>query len=394
MASLVRNKKDILLIDHDQSLTQMLKMLLETRGYAVKVASTSSEALKQVSITTDLILLELLMPDQGGFEVCRALKNDKRTSHIPIILLSAHLNTEKTVQGLYLGVDDCLKKPFECEELIARMEAVMRRSSIFHHQQLFAKQEENIIRELKNVIKEEAVVPFFQPIFQFNPFEVLGFEVLTRPQTMGILSNPEVLFKAAIQFGFYEDLEILVWKKALDYIAPYLKEKHVFLNCNPYLIEGSKFFDIKALFSERGIEHDHVVLEITERSAIADFTLFYNKLDQYRNYGFKFAVDDMGGGYASLESIVQTRPEFVKIDRHIISELNRDSFRESIIKFIVAFCKDNHIQSIAEGIETEEEFEHLKDLGVDGGQGFYLCKPTSMLDLKSISSLKSGLSSI
>ncbi len=390
MTNHVRNKKDILIVDHDQSLTQMLKMILETRGYSVKVARTAKDAFKQVSVTTDLILFEILLPDRDGFDVCRLLKKDKKTSHIPIIILSSGLNSEKIVQGLYLGVDDCLKKPFEYEELIARMEAVMRRSSIFHHQQFFAQEEEKIIQELKIMIKEEAIVPFFQPIFRFNPFEVLGFEVLTRPKSMGLLSNPEVLFKAAIQFGFYEDLEMLVWRKAIDEVYPHLGQKKLFLNCNPYLIEGGRFLDIKSLFAQKNIESDHVVLEITERSAIADYSIFYERLHHYRDCGFKFAVDDMGGGYASLESIVQTRPEFVKIDRHIISELNKDYFKESIIKFIVAFCKDNHICSIAEGIETKEELEYLKGLGVDGGQGFYLCRPTAKLDLKSMMILRSS----
>jgi len=89
-----------------------------------------------------------------------------------------------------------------------------------------------------------------------------------------------------------------------------------------------------------------------------------------------FAVDDVGGGYASLESIVETRPEAVKIDRHIVSQLEKDSFRRSIVKFIVSFCKEHKIFSIAEGIEIMKDFEIVRELGVDAGQGYYFQKPS------------------
>ena len=93
------------------------------------------------------------------------------------------------------------------------------------------------------------------------------------------------------------------------------------------------------------------------------------------------AVDDVGGGYASLESIVETRPDVVKIDRHIISDLKRDPFRRSIVKFIVAFCKENHIVSVAEGIETQQDLDTVISLGVDAGQGYFLYKPTTQINL-------------
>ena len=80
-------------------------------------------------------------------------------------------------------------------------------------------------------------------------------------------------------------------------------------------------------------------------------------------------MDDVSGGYASLEAIVATKPEVVKIDRHIVHELGKDSLKRSIVKFIVAFCKENSILSVAEGIERKEDLDILIELGVDAGQG-------------------------
>jgi len=186
-------------------------------------------------------------------------------------------------------------------------------------------------------------------------------------------------------FGFYEELEILSWRKALKVVSKYLGKVNIFLNCNPYFIEESRFPAIKELFAENNIPINKAYLEITERSAINDFSVFYEQLSHFREKGFKFAVDDVGGGYASLESIVYAKPEVVKIDRHIIKDISTDGCKRSIVKFIVSFCKENNIISIAEGIETKEDLELVKSIGVDAGQGYYLYKPTSEIDLQKMS---------
>lgn len=370
------NKKRILLVDDDQSTTDTLSMLFETRGYNVTVAHSGREALQKANRDIDLILLDIVLPDQEGFNVCRKLRERKETHDVSIIILTGKLLTHDIVEGLYLGADDYLIKPFEYEELVARMEAVMRRGALTSYEKGASPGERNIIIELRKIVDQKLITPYFQPIFLLNPFQLYGFESLSRPNTLSSLSAPDLLFKAAIQYGFYQDIELLAWEKALDYVAGTIGDKKLFLNCNPYLVEGPKFMLIKALFDKYKINVENVFLEITERSAIPNFEAFYEHLQAYRDYGFKFAVDDVGGGYASLESIVETRPEAVKIDRHIVSQLENDSFRRSIVKFIVSFCKENKIFSIAEGIETMKDFQIVRELGVDAGQGYYFQKPS------------------
>jgi EAL domain-containing protein (putative c-di-GMP-specific phosphodiesterase class I) len=244
--------------------------------------------------------------------------------------------------------------------------------------------EENIIVELRQIIENERVSPHFQPIYYTHPFKLMGFEVLTRIQADGVLSSPEFLFRAALKYGLYTEIELLAWSKALDYISTHLKDQTIFLNCNPYLIEGTQFLLIKSIFDKQKINPDKVILEITERSKISNYKVFYNQLRRYRDYGFRFAVDDVGGGFASLESIVETRPEVVKIDRQIVSNIERDGFKASIIKFVVAFCKENDILCVAEGIESKEQLKILLELGVDAVQGYYLHKPTPEIDLHQV----------
>lgn len=377
-------KKRILLVDDDKSVSQMLTMLLETRGYDVQTAYSGVEALQKASETTDLILLDLILPDEEGFDICRKLKEQERTANVPIIILSARVLSGDIVEGLYLGADDYLTKPFEYEELVARMEAVMRRGSIFQGGATKITKDDEIVRELRKIIEEERIIPFYQPIYLLKPFKLFGLEALCRPKTESLLANPEMLFKVAVQYGFYQDLEMLSWKKAIEYAADFITNEFLFLNCNPYLVEGPKFLSIKSLFENSGLKVGNVILEITERSEVGNFKEFYTQLERFREHGFKFAVDDVGGGYASLESIVETKPEVVKIDRHIINNLENDPYKRSIVKFVVAFCKENNIFSIAEGIETKENLLKIMELGVDAAQGYYLSKPKPIIDIKEL----------
>ena len=375
------DKKRVLVVDDEQNITQMMAMMLRTRGYDVDVAGSGEEAIRKAIEKPDLILLDLILPDLEGFEVCRKLREGKSTRNIPIIIVSVKYLFEDKIEGLYLGADDYITKPFDHEELFARMEAVMRRNLFFDES---IQDKEAIIFELKKIIKEELIIPFYQPIFFLKPFKLFGFEALSRPPTKSMLSNPELLFKAALRFGFYCDLEMLCWEKILRTMPPCHEGEKLFLNCNPYLVESPKFFKIKSIFEKYNFPARNTILEITERSIISDFSAFFKRLKFYRDYGFGIAIDDIGGGYASLESIVETKPTVLKIDTHLVNNLSEHSLKKSLIRFLVSFCKENNIISIAEGIERKEDLDTLISLGVDAGQGYLLCRPTSEPNLSQI----------
>ena len=200
--------------------------------------------------------------------------------------------------------------------------------------------------------------------------------------------NPEVFFKAALKYGVYYEVEMIGWRKALKIASENFDGRQkLFLNCDPYLVESDKFKTVKEIFSGFGMSSNEVFLEITERSAVIAFDIFYERLREYRQDGFKIAVDDLGAGYSSLESIIEIRPEAIKLDKHIVNGVNNDSYKNSIVKLFVAFCRENGIICVAEGIETKEDFDALIELGVDAGQGYYLCRPTDTMDLAAMHSL-------
>lgn len=376
------NKKKILVVDDEEAVSKTLALLLQARGYDVDTAQTGAQALEKALRKPDVVLLDLMLPDMPGFDVCRKLREQKNTKHLPIIILSVRYLYEDKIEGLYLGADDYITKPFEYEELFARIEAVLRRREIFKVRE--EEEQGAVIVELRRIIDQKLIVPFFQPIFFLKPFRLCGIEVLSRPPAKSILANAELLFEAAMRFGFYYDLEILGWTKAFQAIVASDYRGKVFLNTNPYLIESSEFSRIRTLIESFQVEKNNVVLEITERSAISDYQMFYDRLKEYQSVGFGVAIDDLGGGFASLESIVEISPQYVKIDISIIRDLDRNPLKLSVVRFIVNFCKENNIISVAEGVERKEELDMLLSMGVDAVQGYYLAMPATEIDAKAI----------
>ena len=117
----------VLVVEDDRNIAELLQLYLEKEGYSVTVAYDGSQGLAKFrSIRPDMVLLDVMMPIMNGWEVCKAIRAEAQT---PIIMLTAKGETEDKVQGLRSGADDYITKPFEMKEVLARMEAVLRRSN-------------------------------------------------------------------------------------------------------------------------------------------------------------------------------------------------------------------------------------------------------------------------
>lgn len=122
----------ILLIEDDQETVEFIKDLLSQSGFSVEHSYNGKDIIKKVSVyLPDLIILDLTLPDIDGIDVCRELKADIRFQTIPVIMLTARTSTEDKVVGFESGADDYITKPFDPQELIARIKALLRRVEIY-----------------------------------------------------------------------------------------------------------------------------------------------------------------------------------------------------------------------------------------------------------------------
>jgi len=120
-----RPKRTILLVEDEVSITEPLAEALRSEGFETQVAGTVAEALDLARREPDLVLLDLMLPDGSGFDVCRELR---KRSQVPIIMLTARGEEADRVVGLELGADDYVVKPFSAREVVARIRAVLRRT--------------------------------------------------------------------------------------------------------------------------------------------------------------------------------------------------------------------------------------------------------------------------
>lgn len=121
-------------------------------------------------------------------------------------------------------------------------------------------------------------------------------------------------------------------------------------------------------------------IEITEESAVKDYSLFNKAIERYRDKGYKIAIDYFGSGYGGLKMLSMIKPDFVKIDRYFISNIDRALVKFNLVDCITTACHRIGIDVIAEGIQREEELKTVLNMGIEFLQGYYLGKPAPELN--------------
>ncbi len=123
------NEYRILVVDDEEDLCEILKFNLENEGYEVTTANSAEEALKLDVGSYNLLLLDVMMGEISGFKLANMLKKDKKTAGVPIIFITAKDTENDTITGFNIGADDYISKPFSLREVVARVKAVIRRTS-------------------------------------------------------------------------------------------------------------------------------------------------------------------------------------------------------------------------------------------------------------------------
>src|SRR5512140_271372 len=118
-------RESILVVEDEKKISEIVKAYLEKEGYRVRLAETGEQALKFIKDPVDLVILDLMLPDIQGEELCRMIREG---SDVPVIILTAKSGEEDRIKGLGIGADDYVVKPFSPRELVARVKAQLRRA--------------------------------------------------------------------------------------------------------------------------------------------------------------------------------------------------------------------------------------------------------------------------
>jgi len=222
----------------------------------------------------------------------------------------------------------------------------------------------------------------FQPIVRALDGQVIGLEALSRPHGPSAFSHAGELFETADDLGLLWPLERLTRSTTLEAIAPWPEDVRLFLNCAPAVVMDDRFVaDISlALSGCELLSAERVVLELTERSDSAILPGLPGRVRELRSRGFEIAIDDVGAGTSGLHMIASIRPDWIKIDRLLVTEIDRDSYRRDLLRSLARFAGDRGIRVVAEGVERPEELSVVLDLGIEFAQGFLLGRPEGRVE--------------
>jgi EAL domain-containing protein (putative c-di-GMP-specific phosphodiesterase class I) len=219
---------------------------------------------------------------------------------------------------------------------------------------------------IQAILAERSFHPVFQPIVELADRRIVGYEALTRFDDE---TAPDVRFAQAAHVGLGIELEMATLGAAMDGASRLTGDGWLDLNASPSLIlDGSR---LRAAMAGAGRP---LVLEVTEHAVIDDYAALRGAIDAL-GPAARLAVDDAGAGFASLRHIVELRPDFVKLDRSLVADIDGDPGRQAIVAGMRHFALATGCRLIAEGIETEAELATLRSLEIELGQGYLLGRP-------------------
>jgi EAL domain-containing protein (putative c-di-GMP-specific phosphodiesterase class I)/DNA-binding response OmpR family regulator len=237
-----------------------------------------------------------------------------------------------------------------------------------------------LTRELRDIIRRKRVTTLFQPIVWAKDASIFGYEILTRGPAHSSFRNSDMLFSFAREAKLAWALEAIALEGALKRLrAVDLRDRKFLLNLEAEMF-GESEFRIHEMVSYFAEHRGNFVFELTERAAIADYVVFRQYLDEFREKGIEVAIDDAGSGYASLEAIAALAPDYLKITKGLVSTLSDEPIKQDLVKMLVELSAKIGAKTLAEGIETIEEYEACRSLGIDLLQGYFFAHPQEHIE--------------
>ena len=232
---------------------------------------------------------------------------------------------------------------------------------------------------VNEILDKNKINYHFQPIINVRNGEIYAYEALMRVDTKPVI-KPLVVIKYAGIFNRLYDIEHATFNNVLDYINKNFEsirsDAKIFINSIPGHRLKNK--ELKEIADKTKAFAGRLVVEFTEQSEIDEQEMQFMK-NEYMKAGFETAVDDYGTGYSNVSNLLRYMPNYVKIDRALLANIQDSPQKQHFVKDIIEFSHDNNILALAEGVETAEEVETVIKLGIDLIQGYYTARPSARI---------------
>jgi len=216
-----------------------------------------------------------------------------------------------------------------------------------------------------------------QPIMDRNG-SIFGHEMLMRGKgDDGSTITPDRLLRAAATPELRAKLDRAARIAAVHSGSEISAESNVFINFLPSSVYDPQFCLETTFAAARTakIDPSRLIFEVVETDKIGDFDHLAAIIARYREEGFAIALDDFGTGFNNIETVIRLRPEYIKLDKLLVTDSIHDKLKTQFILELASVAQLNGIKTIAEGIENQETLDHVRKLGVDLFQGYHLGRP-------------------
>jgi EAL domain-containing protein (putative c-di-GMP-specific phosphodiesterase class I) len=237
--------------------------------------------------------------------------------------------------------------------------------------------EHELDNELDYILRYRVLQTLYQPVIDSEDGWVFGYEALTRGPSNSPLHAPLPLIRAAARSGRLFELDLVCRELAIRRFQELGLPGRLFLNVSPLSLMEPTFRpgETLRLLNEVGLAPQRVVIELTEQQPLEDYEVLKAAVAHYMEAGFQIAIDDLGAGYAGLRLWSELRPAYVKIDHHFTENIGGDAVKREFVRSIRDMATRLGCKVVAEGIETEEDYQTVQSLGVRLHQGYHLGRP-------------------
>jgi EAL domain-containing protein (putative c-di-GMP-specific phosphodiesterase class I) len=342
----------VLVVDDDPDLLLAISRTLRRHGFRVVTSDGGSQALGRLAEETfAVILTDVQMPGIGGVGLLRELR--ARELAIPVVLMTGDPQLQAVTSAIEHGAFRFLIKPFPEAELVGVLNEAVE-----------AGPDATLTRALASLEVK------FAPIVSARDGTVYGQEVRLRTAEP-TLPDLTTLLESAVRRQRLQPSGRALRDFAADAIGSAEGDGCFFLRLHPGELLDPQLYDTGAPLSRYA---ERVILELTQIGHLQSFAIAPESVARLRAVGFRIAIGELGAGYASLTSLAALDPEFVKLDASLVRNVHQNLVKQQIVSSLTRLGRALGRQTVADGIETQEEREMLVRLGCDLLQGTAFAK--------------------
>ena len=393
--------KKILVIEDEQIIRENILKLLKAEGFDVTGAENGAQGLNAaVSNLPDVILCDVTMPELDGYGVLVALRSNPVTATLPFVFLTGKADRSEMRQGMELGADDYLTKPFTKAELVGAISSRLKKQEAVAEKYNTLRPSSELIQDaadkldqiktsLRDALEREEFQVYYQPQVNVETGKIMSAEALVRwlhPEK-GLISPAEFI-PSAEATGFIVQLGEWVLQTACRQMQVWQNagfSLRIAVNLSPRQFHQPELSSrVAQILAETGLKPSSLELELTESLMVEDAESAIATLQQLKNLGVCISIDDFGTGYSSLSYLAQYPFDTLKIDRCFISNITEGCTNAAIVKAIIEMAHSLCLEVIAEGVETEAEKDFLCRYNCDTMQGYLFSPPVSAADFEQL----------